>query len=154
LVLLIILPDSPLSAEGQKQIESVSESIQADDFLGKYAPELHVHSPLQRARVTHAGLFPDCPKVELECLREISASEYLFSPTKSRLRGRIGDFERWLSERDENKIVVVGHSQYFRYMLGTDTMLENCSIIQCTFHPHLQGEERWIVDDLLYSVQK
>jgi broad specificity phosphatase PhoE len=157
LSLLFLKPllDSPLSDAGQKQVASVSEAIQTDDFLLKYAPELHVHSPLQRARLTHAGLFPDSPKIELECLKELSASEYLFSRTKSRLRRRILDFENWLSERDESTIVVVGHSQYFRYMLGTETVLENCSVVQCTFHPPLQGEERrWVVQDLLYSIQK
>lgn len=146
--------DSPLSEEGNQQIAFVSELLRNDDFIGRYNPQLHVHSPLQRARDTHAGLFPESLRAELECLREITPTEYLFSPSRRALQRRIAEFESWLEERDETSIVAVGHSQYFRLMLDSDHVMENCSVLHCTFHPHLQGRERWVVHDTLYSTKK
>ena len=128
--------------------------FRVDDFLSKYQPQLHIHSPLQRARDTHHGLFPDCSKTELECLRELTPTEYLFSPNRTALKRRIAEFETWVSQRDENNIVVVGHSKFFELMLGTDSIIGNCSVLHCTYYPHLTGKERWVVHETLYSVPK
>ena len=141
--------DEPLSEEGSNQVETVARLLAADDFLSKHEPELHIHSPLQRARDTHIGLFPDATKTQLECLREMTPLEYLFS--KHALRRRIVEFETWLAERDESKVVVVGHSQYFRLMLGTQVLMDNCAVLHCTFHP--DREEKWEIHQILYSPQ-
>lgn len=88
--------------------------------------------------------------MELECLRELSPLEYLFS--KSGPRKRIAEFENWLNERSESTIVVVGHSQYFKMMTGADSILDNCSVLKCSYHSNREGTNKWESHEILYSV--
>ena len=109
-----------------------------------------VHSPLLRARATCQGLFKEgellnnnVQVLELEALREITPSDY--APIRySRAMQRIQDFESWVSQRPEEKIIVVGHSQYFRAMLGVDFKFSNCEVWKAKFDPNEpDAKRRW-----------
>jgi len=41
---------------------------------------------------------------------------------------RISQFKEWLRSRDENKIVIVGHSTFFLHLTGLPEKLNNCQI--------------------------
>lgn len=45
---------------------------------------------------------------------------------------RIEQFEDWLLSRKEERIVVVGHSYFFRTMVGISGGMDNVSIWQAT----------------------
>jgi hypothetical protein len=44
------------------------------------------------------------------------------------LNNRIESFRKWLKERPEQNIVVVGHSNFFRKFTGMKDKLANCQI--------------------------
>jgi len=48
---------------------------------------------------------------------------------------RIEEFEEWLDSIQEERIVVVGHSQYFKTMLGMSYKFKNCDVWQLTYVP-------------------
>jgi broad specificity phosphatase PhoE len=113
--------------------------------------ELVAHSPLKRARQTSHGMLqtvspslittdvtidssaegakhPSISRVvELELLTERTPMEWL--PTHyDEYAKRIRDFEKWLSQQEEDVIAIVGHSQYFRSMLGLKSKFKNVDV--------------------------
>jgi len=118
--------------------------------------QLVAHSPLKRARQTSEGMLrcvtsrPDATTdddstaagaktnsvsrvVELEILKERTPIEWL--PTNyDAFTKRIASFEQWLGEQPEDVIAIVGHSQYFKSMLGLDFKFGNCDVWQLQFH--------------------
>jgi hypothetical protein len=48
---------------------------------------------------------------------------------------RIEEFEEWLDSIQEERICVVGHSQYFKTMLGMSYKFKNCDVWQLTYVP-------------------
>jgi len=65
--------------------------------------------------------------VENEDLREKSVAEWL-PGNGGGLERRIRSFEKWLTRQPEERIVVVGHSQYFKKMLDWDCKFGNCDV--------------------------
>ena len=55
---------------------------------------------------------------------------------------RIQEFERWLGEQDEDVVAVVGHSQFFKYMLGLDFKFGNCSVWKVQLDTSKEEEEQ------------
>merc|ERR1712224_797043 len=51
----------------------------------------------------------------------------------SGLLTRISDFESWLRRQPEQKIDIVGHSQFFKAMLGLDFKFGNCEVWKVDF---------------------
>jgi phosphohistidine phosphatase SixA len=103
---------------------------------------LVAHSPLLRARQTSEGMLgcmaPDTKAspvervLELDLLAEKTPSEW--TPMYfSQFKTRIFDFEKWLGEQSDDKVAIVGHSQYFKAMLGLDFKFGNCDVWQVTF---------------------
>jgi broad specificity phosphatase PhoE len=160
--------DSEVSHVGQEQIHQVGEKIKQDNFVEKMGIELVVHSPLLRARQTSEGML-ECVApsdgtinaydsnhseqiskgsrhksvsrvVELEILKEKTPLEWL-PINKETFRKRIEEFEKWLAEQPENVIAVVGHSQYFKSMLGLPKKFKNCDVwsLQFDYNGHLDG---------------
>lgn len=77
--------------------------------------------------------------VELACLTEMSPIEiFLF---QDRVNVRIKEFEDWLDSQPEERIIVVGHSRYFKVMLDAEEVMDNCSILECTFYPRSLPDE-------------
>ncbi|CAM9314916.1 unnamed protein product, partial [Heterosigma akashiwo] len=136
--------DARLSSHGREQICQMREILKENSFLETNKISVIVHSPLQRARETCKGLFgaaadgsPDGSSLpnhvrhvaELDCLREITAWENSIEG-KSKFRQRVQALENWLSCCSENNIAVVGHSEYFMYMLGLpkSEKFKNCDV--------------------------
>lgn len=138
--------DQEVSALGKMQIESVAMKIDNDNFIEKFGAELMIHSPLRRARATARGLFPGCDFVQHDFLRESAPHELIFS---SPVFARIREFESYLVERPEKKIVVVGHCRYFQMMTGSETLMENCSAIRYTFDA--SRKVKWQLQEKLYE---
>ena len=143
--------DSDVSDVGEAQINQLGKRIAKDDFIRKMGIELVAHSPLKRARQTSHGMLqtvtasnttssvevdssslgskhPSIQRVvELDILTERTPKEWL--PTHySTYAKRIKSFEIWLSQQKEEVIAVVGHSQYFRSMLGLKTKFHNVDV--------------------------
>jgi len=114
-----------------------------------------------------AGIFGQRESdLELDSLTEMSPVEiFLFNDS---VKTRIREFEDWLDGRSEERIVAVGHSRYFKVMLNADEVMDNCSIIKCSYHPRAsspgkkeEGDSsgsavsscRWVVDEVLYTLQ-
>lgn len=70
--------------------------------------------------------------VELPCLMERTPMEWL---NPAALDIRIEEFEEWLDSIPEERIAVVGHSQYFKTMLGLNYKFKNCDVWQLTYVP-------------------
>jgi broad specificity phosphatase PhoE len=117
----------------------MGEELKRGKFLVEHAIELVVHSPLKRARLTSFGLLgcmtPNDKDVhvgrveELSLLEEKTPAEWLPGNIGS-LHKRIEALEDWLRAQPESKIVLVGHSQFFKAMLGLKFKFANCDVWQ------------------------
>jgi len=135
--------DSAVSIMGTRQITSMAAALQASNFVTEQSIELVAHSPLERARQTSQGLLgcmaPDlkAPSVqrvtELDILKEKYPSEWIPGNYAS-FQSRIDEFEAWLHQQPERTVCVVGHSQYFKAMLGLDFKFRNCDVWQVQFN--------------------
>jgi broad specificity phosphatase PhoE len=129
----------------------MGEKLRSDRFLEKKNIKLIVHSPLQRARKTcHGVLGFVAPEIEskdtdnsfelstagdkgrvvqLDALKERTPKEWLpFS--KESYEGRIKSVVQWLIRQEEDVVAVVGHSQFFKTMLGLDYKFGNCDVYE------------------------
>lgn len=140
--------DSDVSPEGLKQIEMMAERLRQEKFLEEKKVQLIVHSPLLRARKTCQGILgivtPENKSqetvsepskaseskqrvVQLEDLKERTPREWLpFS--KESYEARIKSVVTWLGQQDEDVVAIVGHSQFFKTMLGLDYKFGNCDV--------------------------
>jgi broad specificity phosphatase PhoE len=136
--------DSNVSEIGAKQIAQMAEKLKEVNFLSTTGVKLVAHSPLLRARETSEGMLgcvaPDTKAdsvdrvVEIDLLAEKTPSEW--TPMYySSFKKRIANFENWLAEQSEETVALVGHSQYFKAMLGLDFKFGNCDVWQLTFDP-------------------
>ena len=71
-------------------------------------------------------------------LEEATPYEHVFSRT---LLQRIERFKHWLAHCDEETIVVVGHSQYFKKMLGRASLMRNCDVWKVTVNCAARDKE-------------
>lgn len=136
--------DSNVSEIGAKQIAHMGETLKDANFLSTYGIQLVAHSPLLRAQETSEGMLgcraPDMKAdsvdrvVELDLIVEKTPQEWtpMYSST---FKKRIEKFEQWLSEQPEETVAIVGHSQYFKAMLGLDFKFGNCDVWQVSFDP-------------------
>jgi len=147
--------DSDVSEVGRRQINQLGARLKKENFVEEKGIQLVAHSPLKRARQTSEGMLrcvtsrPDVTTeedstadgaktnsvsrvVELEILKERTPIEWLPTNYVSFTK-RIASFEQWLGEQPEDVIAIVGHSQYFRSMLGLDFKFGNCDVWQLQF---------------------
>lgn len=143
--------DSSVSEVGVKQIANMGRKLQENDFLNSKGIQLVAHSPLLRAQETSEGMLgcranttkPESVYrvVELDLLIEKTPQEWTplyFSTFKK----RIASFEDWLGEQPENTVAIVGHSQYFKAMLGLDYKFGNCDVWEVKFDHAKRPEEK------------
>jgi broad specificity phosphatase PhoE len=145
--------DSNVSAVGTRQISTMALQLKQHDFLRTAGIALVAHSPLLRARQTCEGVL-DCVAssstdgtgevtplkivepvqrvVEVDLLAEKTPQEWTPLYFSTFLK-RIDNFESWLAEQPEDTIAIVGHSQYFKAMLGLDFKFGNCDVWKVTF---------------------
>lgn len=156
--------DSDVSELGNAQIKQLGERLRRDDFVKKMGIQVVAHSPLKRARQTSEGMLgcvtcsPENKEVdsswagtkaksvgrvvELQCLSERTVFEWI--PIQhDAFMDRIKEFEEWLGNQPEERIAIVGHSQYFKSMLGLSYKFENCDVWEINFDP--SGEEPDVV---------
>ena len=149
--------DSDVSPEGKTQINALGLQISKDDFVSKMGIQLVAHSPLKRARQTSLGMLqcvtpsikdhvteqqdysylgkqhPSVDRVvELPVLSERTPLEWL-PVNHDAFTKRISEFETWLGEQPEDVIAVVGHSQYFKSMLGLPKKFKNVDVWSLQF---------------------
>jgi broad specificity phosphatase PhoE len=141
-----------LSSNGQAQVTEVRNLIlQNEETLATLKQDELVvaHSPMLRAKLTCEGLFKDLTHpsiefIELDLLREIVPVDYVAPTRWANAQNRIADFERWVAERKEENIVIVGHSHYFKSMLGIDFKFANCDVWKVEFISEgSDPKERW-----------
>ena len=130
--LLQLTIDSLLSPLGEQQIADMHRILKENNFWQHLKPDLIVCSPLIRAMETCEGMLPVdrtglADVTILPDLEEATPYEHVFSHT---LLQRIERFKHWLALRDEQTIVVVGHSQYFKKMLDRASLMRNCDVWQ------------------------
>jgi broad specificity phosphatase PhoE len=70
--------------------------------------------------------------VSLALLSEKTPIEWLPGNSGS-FEQRVLEFERWLSQQPESTVCIVGHSQFFKFLLGLPFKFENCDIYQVSF---------------------
>ena len=137
--LLSLTRDSLVSDLGKRQISEM-HIILRDEMFWSRKVDLVVCSPLTRAKDTCDGILPvdkNALKVQiLDDLEEATIYEHVFSKS---LFERIERFKHWLSQTDEETIVIVGHSQYFKKMLGLKTLMRNCDVWQCEYSSSFEG---------------
>lgn len=135
--------DSNVSKVGEQQIEHVAAKLRQDQFLVRKNVTLVAHSPLKRARQTSEGMLgtaasdpkePTVTTVETSLLTEKTPAEWLPYNSQS-LADRIAAFEYWLGEQPHDAIAIVGHSQFFKAMLGLSFKFGNCEVWQLSFDP-------------------
>lgn len=134
--------DSNVSEKGKDQIDFMRKQLDEEDFLVEKQIKLVVHSPLIRARETSEGMLgcaspnqkPDSVDrvVELDLLKEMTPQEWM-PIYRNNFKRRVSEFEKWLSEQPEDNIALVGHSEYFKAMLGLDFKFGNCDVWQIIF---------------------
>jgi broad specificity phosphatase PhoE len=81
-------------------------------------------------------------------------------------QARIAQFEEWLQTQPEETVAVVGHSQYFKAMLGLDFKFGNCDVWQVQFDgngsdsssssssPALENKNEVEIDGATYTLPK
>lgn len=135
--------DSNVSESGNQQITIMREKLNEDNFIVSANIKLVVHSPLIRARETSEGMLgcvtPDTRADPVERVVETALlsemSPYEWTPVyRNQFKRRVAEFEQWLSEQPEKNVAIVGHSEYFKSMLGLDFKFGNCDVWQLTFN--------------------
>lgn len=142
--------DSDVSEIGTKQIAHMGEKLQKDNFVESSGIELAIHSPLLRARQTSLGMLgcmtassTDSTIEERKAASVSRVAETALLLEKKpaewtpmyfgQFRQRIAEFEAWLGTQPEETIAIVGHSQFFKAMLGLDEKFGNCEVWKVDF---------------------
>lgn len=162
--------DSNVSPDGREQIEQLGNVIAQDNFVEKMGIQLVAHSPLKRARQTSLGMLgcvtpqigvslDDDPSaegkqapsvqrvVELPILKERTPMEWL-PINHDAFTKRIAEFEKWIGEQPEDVIAIVGHSQYFKSMLGLPKKFKNCDVWSLQFDYSVKMTHKSVKNDV------
>ncbi|GBG27939.1 Hypothetical Protein FCC1311_041622 [Hondaea fermentalgiana] len=150
------IADSGLSEVGVKQVATLTRKLRETNLLQEKKVQVFVHSPLARAKETcdgvlaaaaaaaaadaaaaekksdEGGTMASQVREEWDVLREKTVSEWI-PGFGSGLDDRIRAFEDRLAARDETCVLVVGHSQFFRRMLGMEKKFANCDVWQLSY---------------------
>lgn len=140
--LSLLSSNSQVSILGSRQIIDMHMILRDDKFWERQKFDLIVCSPLSRAKDTCNGILPierDAMYVKIvDDLEEATQYEQIFSTT---LLTRIERFQKWLAEREEENILIIGHSQYFKKMLKLSSLMRNCDVWSCDFSSAAKTEE-------------
>lgn len=134
--LLAIPMDTDLSPDGIQQAQALQQHLQQLRFVETEGIQLIVHSHLIRARRTchtvfaahlppslslslsHDAPTTTIPIVQHDAIYEKSITEHMGTAD---LAQRTQAFVEWLRQRPETRLVVVGHSAFFRELLRGHT---------------------------------
>jgi broad specificity phosphatase PhoE len=107
--------DSALTADGLGMIDRQRAAFQ--DLMRSSGTTVVIHSHLQRARQTAAGLCAGEATLKLEecpILFEKSLGEYVRIAS---FQTRVSQFKQLLASRQEERVALVGHSAFFRKLV-------------------------------------
>mmetsp|Transcript_22080 Transcript_22080/g.42894 ORF Transcript_22080/g.42894 Transcript_22080/m.42894 type:complete len:231 (+) Transcript_22080:62-754(+) len=148
LKLLGLQHDADLSEKGTAMASDAKVRLESSGLMNKVRPDLVVHSTYIRAVKTYqlmlAPLTKTVPVVSSELLVERKLSEHVYAANG--FRQRVANFERWLDARPEVNVVVVGHSQFFKQMLGVACSVhkfDNCDVWEYRRSIDDSGKARW-----------
>ena len=148
-----VICDIVLHIDKKIQVEEMQKIISKEKFIGSI--QKIVHSPLIRAKDTCYGIFdlssrgdesPPIPVSSLDCLREVTPYESLVKRRRP-LMDRIVTLHEWLDSQDEERIAIVGHSEYFMVMLGLTEKFKNCDVWKVNY-----SKGQWTNLELLYRL--
>jgi len=114
-------------------VVKLSKLLSEQRFLGKITKI--GHSPLVRAVHTCNGILnrnKEVKRVKLDCLSELTPGECVLKfniPVHRRIR-ELGD---WLDAQEDESIALVGHSQYYRLLLGMEEKFKNCDVWEVSY---------------------
>eukprot|EP00760_Papus_ankaliazontas_P000673 PhM_4_TR10176/c0_g1_i1/m.4181 len=134
--LLSIPMDGDVSPDGERMILEQHKRVHGNVkngpnlLLADYPVDLIIHSHLRRARRTCHGLFPttNVPIQEHTEIYEKSIKEYVGMGC---IHDRVNAFKKWVLDSKLRCVVVVGHSLFFRILLGQTERIKNCEIVSC-----------------------
>eukprot|EP01006_Ploeotia_vitrea_P013398 TRINITY_DN35090_c0_g1_i1.p2 TRINITY_DN35090_c0_g1~~TRINITY_DN35090_c0_g1_i1.p2 ORF type:complete len:218 (+),score=20.23 TRINITY_DN35090_c0_g1_i1:163-816(+) len=145
--------NSPLSVTGQGQVDAARNWMNETDFLGTNKIDLIVHSCYDRARDTALGSLKEqmtkhseIPVVELALIREQTLPEIFWM---ANIQDRINQFGEWLNGRQEQNVLVVGHSHFWRTMLGRTERIANAGVWKAAF-----DGKTWAEAELLWQPEE
>jgi len=95
-----------------------------------------VHDKEEDNTIKKSSSRKDPRVVELDFLKERTPSEWL-PYGNGKLAKRIDEFETWLNSVPESAIAIVGHSQYFKFMLSLSYKFGNCDVWKFEYDPEL-----------------
>jgi len=162
--------DSDVSPVGRSQINALGKQIEKDGFLVKMGVLLLAHSPLKRARQTSEGMLACVTANPNVTLKEDSSAGGMQADSVSRVvelpvlsertpmewlpinhdafTKRIAEFEQWLGEQPEDVIAIVGHSQYFKSMLGLPKKFKNCDVWSLQFDSSVKMSHESVKEEI------
>ena len=162
--------DSDVSPVGRSQINALGKQIEKDGFLVKMGVQLVAHSPLKRARQTSEGMLACVTANPNVTLKEDSSAGGMQADSVSRVvelpvlsertpmewlpinhdafTKRIAEFEQWLGEQPEDVIAIVGHSQYFKSMLGLPKKFKNCDVWSLQFDSSVKMSHESVKEEI------
>jgi ethanolaminephosphotransferase len=147
--------DSPVSSTvGAQQIACMRKILDKNHFVPTAGIQLVAHSPLIRACQTCEGMLGCVGTSSSQSFAANAAANVTTSPVSRVLKtgllleksplewtplcyngflDRIGEFEAWLWDQEKEVVALVGHSQFFKAMLGLDFKFGNCDVWKVQF---------------------
>lgn len=150
--LLCVPMNTDLSADGLRMVEFQRENLNESHFLEQNNVDIIVHSHLIRAQKTCNGLFAT-NKGGLETSIPVEQSSTIFEKNIlehlhcSNFEVRVEAFKEWLTTCNASNVVVVGHSAFFRKLLGTGQPMANCEVRKCI----LSSDGVFIKQELMFE---
>lgn len=129
--LLKLNHNSELSTKGIRQVADVVQQLNMDNFLEKSKIERIFSSTMIRAMDTCDGLLDDAAERlsidihRFHMIQEQSAVEKLNLPS---FEQRVADVRRWLAMRKENRLCLVAHGTFLRYLVNREVHFNNCTV--------------------------
>jgi len=113
--------DTKVSAKGREQLKAMKKHTAT--FLKDHGIEVIIHSDRRRAATTCEELFGkeakelSIKRIPSEAMREELIGEKV-RPSNEKLKRRIKQFLEMQAFRKENRLLLVGHSKFFRTMIN------------------------------------
>jgi ethanolaminephosphotransferase len=139
--------DTAVSPKGKQQIATIQRTLAKDRFVESKGIQMVAHSPLIRACQTYEGMFGCGTDLKSPSIFRVIKTSLLLEKSQwewtpmcyNGFVDRISDFEEWLWDQEEVVIVLVGHSQFFKAMLGLDFLFGNCDVWKVNFDLSARG---------------
>ena len=76
----------------------------------------------------------DFSMIDNECWWNQNVQNGVKKETKQSVNERISSFKHWILQREENNILVVGHSRFFKEFVGAMFKMPNCGMMKVEMH--------------------